>query len=122
MINLSERSLIHSINYSSISDQRAPPTSSKALNSPLFESLTEEGIFLPESILGVEQGLRCRPGFTDQADLPQELADLCVVARAHWCVGPARIADVHTEMLHRRFHHRRKTVCRPLSGEERIAT
>src|SRR5258706_13332380 len=44
-----------------------------------------------------------------------------MVARTDRRVWTARIADVDTEVLHRRFHYRRQSISSPLAGKQRIA-
>jgi len=66
MISLSDRSFIHSINRYTVARSLGA-----LLILQLSESvsLTQKGIFLPERVLSIEQSLRRRPGFADQADL-----------------------------------------------------
>lgn len=68
-------------------------------------TLAQEGILLPKFLAGLEQSLRRRPCFPDESDLPQELSDLLMVARADGSIGPAWVANIDAEMLHGGFHY-----------------
>ncbi len=106
-ISLSERSLIHSIRIHLNRKGRV-------CEGPVFRFekcaagakrpaafLAQEGILLPQFLARLEQSLRRRTCFANESDLPEKLADLFVVARADRSVGPAWIADIDAEMLHR---------------------
>jgi hypothetical protein len=52
----------------------------------------QEGVFLPQGVLRSNERLWSRSRFTDETDLPQELTDLGVIARAHGRVRTAWIS------------------------------
>ena len=70
-------------------------------------TLAKESIFLAKLLARIQQRLRRRSRFTNQTHLLEELSDLRMITRTDRRIRAARISDVDTEMLHRRFHHRR---------------
>ena len=68
---------------------------------PAFLFLAKERIFLRQRYGGLLKGDFRRPTFAEQTDLPEKLADLSMVPRAHRGIRARRVADIYAKMLER---------------------
>ena len=66
-----------------------------------FLFLAKERIFLRQRYGGLLKGDFRRPTFAEQTDLPEKLADLSMVPRAHRGIRARRVADIYAKMLER---------------------